>query len=365
MKNDLLHKIALTLVPNIGPVLSKNLISYCGSAEAVFSEKLSALSKIPGIGSSRAEDIKSADVLSRADEELKFIEKNEIKALFYLDEDYPRRLIHFDYCPIILYYKGSHNLNAHRTVGIVGTRKPSEYGKMNTEKIVEALKSYDATIVSGLAYGVDGIAHKKSVEYKIPTIGVMGNGLDLIYPAEHREVARKMIEHGGLLTEFCSKTKPDRVNFPMRNRIIAALSDAVIVIESKASGGSIITAEFANEYFKDVFAFPGKSSDELSAGCNSLIKRNKAHLIESVEDLVYVMRWEELDKKKNIQSSLFIELTEEEHKIAEFIRSKKEVGIDELTYGLAMSSSSLASVLLGMEFKGALRTLPGKRYMMN
>jgi DNA processing protein len=352
------------MVPNIGPVLGKNLISYCGSAEAVFEEKKPALSKIPGIGPMKAQDILDAEVLSHAEAEIKFLEKNEIKPLFYLDEAYPRRLVHYDYCPIMLYYKGNANLNPHRTVAIVGTRKPTEQGKIITEKIVEQLKQYDVHIISGLAYGVDGCAHKKAVEQSMYTVGVMGNGHDNIYPSEHRDLARKMIKHGGLITEFCSETKPDRANFPMRNRVIAAMSDAVIVIESKESGGSIITAEFANEYNKDVFAIPGRPSDISSKGCNALIKKTKAHLMESVEDLVYIMRWDDADKKKTVQTSLFFDLTDEEQKIIDFIRHKKEASVDSIIYELNLPSSTISSQLLGLEFKGLVRSLPGSRYIL-
>ena len=359
-----MYLIALTMVPNIGPVLSKSLIAYCGSAEAVFKERKSALSKIPGIGINRANDILKSDVKTRAEEELLFIEKHNISVMFYLDEFYPKRLRHFDYSPLLLYYKGNAVLNANRTVGIVGTRKPTDQGKLITEKLVEALEPYDAMVVSGLAYGVDGCAHRKAVEQNIPTVGIMGSGLDLIYPAEHRDLSSKMIKNGGLLTEFCSKTKPDKVNFPMRNRLIAALSDAIIVIESKASGGSIITAEFANEYNKDVFAVPGRPNDELSQGCNSLIKRNKAHLLENINDLIYIMRWDDIDQKKSVQTSLFVELDEMETRIVDHLSKNKGASLEDLIYCLQLTSSALASLMLNLEFKGVVRSLPGNRYIL-
>ncbi len=364
-ENELLYRIALTLIPNIGPVLSKNLIAYCGSPEAVFHQKKSALAKVPGIGPSKANDILSANVLQRAEEEVKFAEKYDIKVLYYLDELYPSRLKHFEYCPVVLYYRGDlHCLNALRTVGIVGTRKPSDRAKVLTEKLVLDLFPYNPVIVSGLAYGIDGIAHKEAVKNNIPTIGVMGNSHDLIYPSEHREVASKMLNCGGLITEFPSKTKPDRANFPMRNRIIAAMSDALIIVESNVSGGSIITAEFANEYNKDVFAVPGRVDDEKSKGCNALIKKNKAHLMESIDDLAYITRWDELSKKKTIQSSLFIELDSEEQKIVDYIRNKKEAAIDDIIHYLNLSSSLVAAQLLNLEFKSIIKSLPGKKYVL-
>ncbi len=364
-ENELLYRIALTLIPNIGPVLSKNLIAYCGGPEEVFSQKKAALAKVPGIGTSRASDILKSNVLHQAEEEVKFVHKYGINVLYFLDDLYPGRLKHFDYSPLVLYFRGDvSNLNALRTVGIVGTRKPSERGKLFTQKAIEDLLSYNAVIISGLAYGVDGIAHKEAIKNGIPTIGVMGNSHDLIYPSEHRDIASKMLNCGGLLTEFPSKTKPDRANFPMRNRIIAALSDALIIVESNTSGGSIITAEFANEYNKDVFAVPGRIDDEKSRGCNALIKKNKAHLMESVEDLVYITRWDESNQKKTIQTSLFVELNSDEQKIVDYIRNKKEAVIDEIIHYLQLSSSIVAAQLLNLEFMGIVKSLPGKKYML-
>ncbi|MBC7886069.1 MAG: DNA-protecting protein DprA, partial [Saprospiraceae bacterium] len=278
---DILYLIALTKLPKVGPVIAKNLISYCGGVEEVFKVGKKSLLKIPGIGQAVTENFDTVGAMKLAEKEMKFIEKNHINVLSYLDEDYPKRLSNFDSSPVILYYKGNVNLNHHRTVAIVGTRRPSEYGKIMCDRIIEGLLSYNVLLVSGLAFGVDAAAHRKCVETGIPTLGILGHGLDIIYPSEHKALSKKMIENGGVLTEFPSETKPDRENFPMRNRIIASISDVVVVIESKRKGGSIITAEFANEYNKDVFAVPGSVTDELSEGCNKLIKQNKAHLIES------------------------------------------------------------------------------------
>jgi DNA processing protein len=365
MTHEHLYKIALTMIPNIGPILAKNLLAYCGSPEEVFKQKKAALAKVPGIGPSRAADVLNADVLQKAEDEIKFADKYNIQVLYFMDESYPSRLKHFDYSPLILYYRGDLScLNTNRTVGIVGTRKPSELAKNFTQKITEDLVPYSPVIISGLAYGVDGIAHKEAVKNNLPTIGVMGNSHDFIYPSEHKDIASKMLNCGGLLTEFPSKTKPDRANFPMRNRIIAALSDAIIIVESNITGGSIITAEFANEYNKDVFAVPGRIDDEKSKGCNALIKKNKAHLIESVDDLAYITRWEESSKKKSIQASLFIDLTTEEQKIVDYIKLKKEAAIDEIIHHLRLSSSIVASQLLNLEFKSIIKSLPGKKYIL-
>ena len=363
---EYLYLIALTKTPKVGPVIGKNLISYCGGIEAVFKESKKNLIKIPGIGPIIAENFDPVSLQLEAEKEMDFVAKNDITLLSYLDKSYPKRMLQIESCPLILYYKGSALLNHHRTVAIVGTRKPSDYGKAMCEKIVEGLKPFDVLLISGLAYGIDVTAHKKSLEADIPTVGVLGHGLDRFYPSDHTALAKKMIQHhGGVITEFPSGTLPDRENFPMRNRIIAAMSDVVVVIESKRKGGSIISAEFANDFNRDVFALPGPVNDERSEGCNKLIKQNKAHLIESASDIAYVMRWEELDAKKVVQQQLFIELEEDESRMMTIIRDAREITIDVLTYKMAMTPSSVSSLLLNLEFKGLVRSLPGKKYTLN
>lgn len=361
---DLLYQIALSKIANIGPVLSRNLISYCSGVRAVFDEKFHALKKIPGIGETLARSIINAEPELLATKEIAFIKKNKLKPLFYLDKEYPSRLKHFEDSPILLYYKGQASLNYHRTVGIVGTRRPTEYGRSNCQKLIEDLKDYDVMVISGLAYGIDITAHRKSVEMEIPTIGILGHGLDRIYPSQHISIARQMIANGGLLTEFCSGTLPDREHFPMRNRIIAALSDAIVVVESKKSGGSIITADFANAYNKDVFAFSGKVTDEYSKGCNALIKQHKANLIETAKDIAYILRWEELDARKVIQTKLFIELSYQEKQLVNLLEQSGKLGIDIINSYMKLGLSELASLLLQLEFKGVIRSMPGKRYMV-
>jgi DNA processing protein len=357
--------IALTKMPKVGPVIARNLISYCGSVEAVFEESKKNLTKIPGIGLGFIENFNPKSALNDAEKEMKFIEKNEIKVISYLDKEYPKRLSNFDNTPIVLYYKGSANLNHFRTVAIVGTRQPSTYGLNMCERIIEGLSHYNVLIVSGLAFGIDAAAHRKCVEMDITTIGVLGHGLDRIYPSEHKTLSNKMISNGGILTEFMSGTLPDRENFPMRNKIIAALSDVIVVVESKRKGGSIITAEFGNEYNKDVFAVPGMVTEELSEGCNKLIKQNKAHLVETAEDIAYIMRWEEIDAGRVIQKQMFVDLDENESLMINIIRDNKEIAIDSLTYKMQMTPSETASVLLGLEFKGMIRSLPGKKYTLS
>ena len=363
---SLLHQIAITKINNVGPVSAKSIISHLGSPEALWSANHADLIVIPQIAKITAQNIISAreDALSKAKLELEFIEKNNVSTLYYLNDDYPRRLKYFDQSPVILYYQGSANLNPQRTIGIVGTRKPSEYGVIQCEKIVEGLKAYGVSIISGLAYGIDTISHRKSVETGQETIGVLGHGLDMVYPASNRKLSKNMINHGGLLTEFGHGRKPDRENFPMRNRIIAALSDAVIIVESAVRGGSIITATFADAYNKDVFAVPGRVSDEMSAGPNKLIKSHKAHMIESAKDIAYIMRWDEISNQP-VQAQLFVELSDREQSIVDYIRIHKEIPIDRLQHLMQLPASELSSILIQLEFKGIVRPLPGKRYMLH
>lgn len=355
--------LALRQTPMVGDILAKNLISYCGTAENVFQESAKNLMKIPGVGETIARNIREVD-FSKADSELTFIQKNGIEVMAYHLPGYPHRLKPFDDSPFLLFYKGKNVLDHPRIIGVVGTRTPSDHGRMICEKIMDELSVYNPLIISGLAYGIDGIAHKKSLALSMPTVGILGHGLDMVYPSLHKPLAEKMIAGGGLLTEFPSGTKPDKENFPMRNRIIAALCDVLIVVESKRKGGSIITAEMANEYNKDVFAVPGRIFDELSEGCNKLIKQNKAHLIESAKDVGYIMRWEEMDARKFIQTSLFVELDDTEKEVVSLLREEKELTIDQITYRLLKQPSEVSSLLVNLEFKGVVKSLPGKKYIL-
>jgi DNA processing protein len=359
---DLLYKIAITQIPMVGAVTARTLISYCGGVEAVFRARKRELCKIPGIGDVVAKHVLEQDVLAMAERELEFMQKNDIRPYFYLDKEYPARLKPYRDSPVMLYYKGAADLNAYRTVAIVGTRTPSHYGIAACEEIVEGLKSYNATVISGLAFGIDITAHRKCLEAGLPTIAALGHGLDMVYPGQHRHIAARMLRQGGLLSEYPSGTKPDREHFPMRNRIIAGLSDAVIVVESAASGGSIITAKMGNGYNKDVFAVPGKINDRMSQGCNHLIKSNQAHLLEGVADLAYIMRWEETGGG-GVQQELFVELDDQEQIIVNLLAERAELSIDALTFECGISQSEMAALLLGLEFKGLIRPLPGKRYV--
>jgi DNA processing protein len=365
MKEDLLYQIALTYIHQIGPVNAKILISYCGSAKSVFQTSKEKLEKIPGIGPQKVLNIFQKHLLPSAEKEYNYIIKHGIEAISFLDVNYPQRLKNQEDAPVLLFKKGNANLNPPRTVGIIGTRSPTENGKIITQKIINHLAPFNVTIISGLAYGIDACAHKASLDAQIPTIGLLGNGLDKVYPSEHRGLQAKIVEHdGALVTEFNYETGPDRQNFPMRNRLIAGMSDALIVIESKEKGGSIITAEYANEYNKDVFAVPGRTTDEYSAGCNGLIKKHKAYLLESTKDLLYIMRWDDTPKNKPVQTSLFLDLTEQEKIVYEFIVRAKESHIDDMAYQLQMPIGSISSLLLTLEFKGTIVSLPGKRYRL-
>ena len=362
---NLLHNIGIGLIDNVGDVLVKKLIAYCGSSEAVFKESKGKLLKIPDVGSTAAASILSQNVLARAEEEIRFIEKNELNALFYLDHDYPARLKHCDDGPTMLYTKGEMDLNSKRVVSIVGTRNATEYGKKMCHEIVEGLAMLDVLVVSGLAYGIDICAHKASVKNNVQTVAVVAHGHDRIYPGSHKSTVERMYENGGMVTEFISHTNPDRENFPKRNRIIAGLSDAVIVIESAKRGGALITADIANSYNRDVFAVPGMLGAQYSAGCNWLIKVNKGALMESVQDLEYIMGWESKDPKKEpIQKKIFVELAPREKVLIGIIK-QGSIGIDTLSLEAKMSTSTVSSLLLNLEFAGVVKCLPGKVYQMN
>lgn len=366
MQSQLLYQIGLTLVPEIGHISAKKLIQYLGSAETVFQAKNKDLLLIPGIGMRIINSLKKADVLLQAEKEISYIEKNNIQALYFQDKDYPNRLKHCVDGPILLYFKGEVNFNNPRVISIVGTRVPSENGKQICQNLVKEIAPTNALIVSGLAYGIDVCSHKAALDNGLQTVGVLGHGLDRLYPAQNRKTAEQMLSQGGLLTEFLPNTEPDRQNFPMRNRIVAGMSDATIVVESKASGGSLITAKLAFDYNRDVMAFPGRPSDTLSRGCNNLIKNNIAHLINTGDDVLKLLNWElNEEDKRDVQKSLFISFTDEEQKIIEAIMDSNDHSIDEISLTSNISISKTAALLLSLEFKGAVKSLPGKRYRIS
>lgn len=361
----LLYQIGLTLVPGIGDVLGKKLISYCGNPESIFKEPKKMLQKIPRISDKLIAAIANKELLTRAEKEILFLEKYRIKPLYYQDNDYPFRLKNCLDSPIMLYYKGNSEINMHKVIGIVGTRSATDYGKEICHKIISGLVDHQVMIVSGLAYGIDSCAHRTAIESGLSTIGVLGHGLDRIYPIQNTGLAERMIRQGGLLTDFISETKPDRENFPQRNRIIAGLCDAIVVVEAAKKGGALITAEFANSYNRDVFAVPGKIGDIYSEGCNFLIKINKAALIQSGEDIKYMMGWDtEKPGKTSGQRRLFIEMTQEEETVVNILNEHGETGIDDLTFKSRLSMSKCSAALLNLEFEGIVKSLPGKIYAL-
>ncbi|WP_439184025.1 DNA-processing protein DprA [Carboxylicivirga taeanensis] len=367
MSERLKYQLGISLIKGIGPKLARNLVAYIGDEQAVFSQSLRALTAVPGIGYSLAKAIKSSEVLARADKELDFIHKHNIKVFYFTQDDYPRRLSYCDDAPIVLYGKGNSSLEGKKVIGIVGTRMASDDARINCESLIEALaQRYPETIVvSGLAYGVDVCAHKAALKYQLPTFGVLAHGLDRIYPALHRNVAKQMLEDGGLLTEFMSETKPDRPNFVRRNRIVAGLVDALVMVESGIKGGAIITARIAQSYNRDVLAFPGRVNDELARGGNYLIKNNIAALIENVDDLEYALGWESHSKQEVVQSSLFHTFSSAEEKaLYDILLESKELTANELCVKSGLPVSKVSATMLSLEFGGLIKCLPGNTFKL-
>lgn len=361
----LISKIALTLIKGVGHVTAKNLLSNFGEADSIFKASKDALMQVPGVGAGIAAQILETDALEEASRQLRFLEKHKIETLFFKDDNYPRRLRECPDAPIILYYKGTADLNHARVVSIVGTRRATEYGKMLCRQLAETLRSYNVLVVSGLAYGIDIAAHKESLANEIPTIGVLGHGLDRIYPSMHKTIAQGMLRNGGLLTEFPLNTLPDRENFPKRNRIIAGIADVTIVVEATSKGGALITADIAGSYNRDVFAFPGRTTDEYSQGCNFLIKTNRAGLLNHARDLVYYLGWDDPHRKSaERQLKLPVGLSLEELSIVQVLRDAPAM-VDEIAIKTTLQQSKLAIHLLSLEMQGVLTSLPGNVYRLN
>jgi len=365
MNNDLIYQIALTEIPNIGSVQAKLLIDHFKTAESIFKAKKKDLSCIDGIGEIRANHIKAFNNFKEAEEEIEFIQKHHIKPLFIGEDSYPKKLLHCYDAPTLLYYRGTADLNSEKIISIIGTRNNTDYGKQVTEKLVEDLSQHQVTIISGLAFGIDAIAHKAAVKNNMSTVGVLAHGLDSIYPVQHKSLAKEMLLMGGLLTEFKKNTKADKHNFPRRNRIVAGISDATIVIETATKGGSMITAELAYNYNRDLFAIPGKITDSKSLGCLKLIQQNKAVLLTDAEQLLEEMGWRNRQTSVKKQRELFIELTDEEQIVLDIIKQKNSVHIDEIYTKSLLSSSSVASAILNLEIQNVINCLPGKMYSIN
>lgn len=366
MNNDLIYHIALTLIPQIGDVQTRELLQHFDSAKDIFLAKSKHLEKIAGIGIIRAQNIKTFQNFERVEEEIAFADKYKIQILTPDDPAFPKRLLNCYDAPSILYYKGAADLNTSKIVSVIGSRSHTDYGKEMVARIIEELVPHKVLVVSGLAYGIDAIAHKASLKSGLPTVGILAHGLDRIYPSAHTTLAKEMTKQGGLLTDFMSGTKPDKQNFPKRNRIVAGLSDATIVIETSIQGGSMITAELAGNYNKDVFALPGKATDVKSAGCNYLIKSNKAALVTSAKDIIEFMNWADRPARtKTQQRELFADLTAEEKIITDLLGKKDSLHIDEINSSCSLSSSTIAAAILNLELYGLITSLPGKLYKLN
>ena len=363
--DNLIYKIALNLIKGIGGANAKNLISYLGGVEQIFKAKKQELLKIPGVGEVLANNIVNFSDMNIAEEELKFIEKNKIKTLFYTDADFPSRLKQCEDSPIILFVKGDVNLEAEKIISVVGTRNATKHGLEQCQKLIENFKehNHNPLIISGYAYGVDICAHLNALKNDMPTVAVLGHGLNMIYPAYHKKYAKELLENGAFITEFLTSAKKDKSNFVKRNRIIAGLSDLTIVVESAEKGGSLITADIANSYSRDVFAFPGRVDDKYSKGCNKLIKTNKAVLLENIKDIEYIMSWE---NKKGVQTKLVIppSLSKQEQIVYDIIKENVSINIDVLSREVGISTSDLSVILLNMELQDVIAPYPGNIYKL-
>ena len=363
LHNELLHTLALLKVEGIGDVVAKKLIKQCGSATAVFQTSKKAFVAIDGIGDYLYKNLQEKKIFNLAENELRFIENEQISYTTFEDDSYPERLKHCADGPTVLFQSGAINLQNKRVINIVGTRQISPYGVAFTNTLLEDLAPLNPIIVSGFAYGVDIYAHQIAMECGLQTIGVLAHGLNQIYPKSHKKYMAKMEQNGGFLTEFWSTSKPDKENFIKRNRIVAGISEATIVIESAEKGGSLVTANLANDYNRDVFAVPGRISDKYSQGCNNLIKTQRANLLSSAADLVYILNWElQRESQKVVQKQLFITLTEEEQIIYDYLQKTGKELMDIIALECDFPIYKISSILLNMEIKGVIRPLPGKLF---
>ncbi|MGH1337693.1 MAG: DNA-processing protein DprA [Aureispira sp.] len=360
VEEELIAKIALQIVPRIGNKMAQELLAHYGSAKTLFEQAtIQELCQFAYLGPTTAQLILDKSTRKRAEEEWAFTQQYKIQVLSQTEQAYPKRLQQCADAPSLLYYKGNAPLNASKVVAIVGTRKPSARGREFCERLLDDLQGYDPLIVSGLAYGIDITAHRKSIDLQLPNIGVVAHGLDRIYPSQHQSTAQRMVQCGGILTEFRTQTEPLAKHFPMRNRIIAGMADAVVVVETANRGGSMITAYLANEYNKEVFAVPGRLNDPLAKGCNHLIKTHRACLIESAADMAYLLGWQE--STRPLQQKLFPTLSKAEQALVNHLVGQT-LHLEEINRQMQLSSSQLAALLLELEFKGVLRALPGKRF---
>lgn len=355
--------LALTQIPKIGPVTARNIIAYAGGAKKVFDLKSKQLQKIPKVGKILSANIRKANSLKWAEKQIEVASKQNIQILNYLSLNFPSKLKNIPDSPIVIFAKGNlKSLSSKKTIGIVGTRKPTNYGNIQTRKIISDCKQFDFSVVSGLAFGIDSLAHRESCRINLPNYAILGHGIDQIYPKEHRALSKKIAASGALISEFPIGQKPEKEYFPMRNRIIAGLSDAVIVIESGIKGGSLITAKFANQYHRDVFALPGQINAPQSQGCNNLIKSNLAHIYTGVNDICYHLG---IDKNQGVQKTLSFDCTKSQQEIIASLENQRALNIDELNSIINENLSHIFSDLLSLELKGIIRQLPGKKFTLS
>lgn len=362
-ETELLYTLALQRVKNLGDTSAKKLLRAVGSAEGIFKEKKHRLLKIDGIGSLKLKELSLAEQIPSAEAELTFMQQHTIGHRYFLDATYPEKLKHCLDGPILIFESGTIDLKNRKLLSIVGTRKVTTYGTAFCQQLIETLAPLNPIIISGFAYGVDITAHKAAMDNGLQTIGCLAHGLNQVYPKTHKKYVAKLEENGGFFTEFWSDDRFDRANFLKRNRIIAGLSEATIVIESAEKGGSLVTADIANSYNRDVFAVPGRATDSQSQGCNNLIKSNQAHLLNSAEDLIYMLGWELKDStKKSQQKQLFVELTEDEQRVFKYLEGKQKELLDSIALACAFPTFKVATLLLNLELKGVVRPLPGKLF---
>lgn len=367
MRDEHIYTLALTRIPGLGQIGALNLLRSLGSATAIFQNRKELKDLIPEVSDKLIQTLDCPEAFQRAEQELKFAEKNQIQCITLNDASYPSRLRECEDAPLALFYRGNASLNARRVISIVGTRHSTHYGEDLCTSFIKDLKDLcpDIQIISGLAYGIDIHAHRAALQYSFPTIGVLAHGLDRIYPAAHRKTAIAMMDNGGLLTEFMSETNPDRQNFVKRNRIVAGMSDATIVVESAAKGGALITAELAESYNRDCFAFPGRTTDIYSAGCNELIKKNRASLILSAQDVVQAMGWNSGVAPKTVQRELFPDLNDEERKVVEALQQAPDgLQINTLVVETNIPIQHISALLFDLEMKGIVRALAGGVYKL-
>ncbi len=360
---ELLQHLSLTMIPQVGDIQIGILLKHFGSAASVLNASSKALEEVPGIGTVRAASIRNCHVQQRVEAEWRFIQKNHITVLVKGNQGYPSKLEHCMDAPHVLYYKGSSDLLNKRVVSVVGTRSPSQYGKDRVVELMAVLGQYNVMVVSGLAYGIDTLVHKEALNNRLETIGVLGHGLDQLYPHANKALAAEMLQQGGLLSEFMEGIKPEKQNFPKRNRIVSGMADAVVVVESGSKGGSLITADIANSYNKDVLAYPGRATDPSSKGCNQLIRNHKANLITCGQDLVEFMNWaEDQYQSSKVQHAVKASLSDEENVILSIISHHDPCPIDLLTNVSGLNPGLVSAHVLSLEMAGLITSLPGKLY---